>query len=119
MIKILYLQTLKKWVYNNYLGNHIENLIVLVSSKNKFIIIDNNQHKLVDVNKIRKNKIFIIDIIFSKFLESIEMLTDKNLENTDKNLENTDKNLENIDLNKIFDPNNYFEFEGLKIACIK
>ena len=119
LIKILYLQTLKKWVYNNYLGNHIENLIVLVSSKNKFIIIDNNQHKLVDVNKIRKNKIFIIDIIFSKFLESIEMLTDKNLENTDKNLENTDKNLENIDLNKIFDPNNYFEFEGLKIACIK
>ena len=98
LIKLIYFQTLKKWIHCNYLGNDIENIMIIDYTNNYYKIIDNNEYDINKINKINKNKIYFIDIIFSKNFQ----------------YKNIIKNQKNI-VNMIHDPKYYWELEGIKL----
>ena len=99
LIKITYLQTLKKWICNIYTGEEIENLFIKIidDNNNKFKLLDNNNHNINKIKKIIKNKIFFIEIIFIKSSQYKNILLEENIKTTDLYL------LENN-----------WEFEGIK-----
>jgi hypothetical protein len=93
--KILYFQTIKKWIYNNYNGNEINNLIII--KYKPLTILDTNEHKKNIIKNLLYKKIDLIDLIF---------YYNKN------NKDNTE--LKEIVYN-INNPKFYWEFEGIKI----
>lgn len=98
IINMVYLQTLKKYIYSVYSGNEINNLGLIVKKYNDIMLIDNNKHTSTKIKSINSNKIFFITIIFLNNFYS----------------KNT-SNIQNINVEKIYDPYYYWEFEGIKI----
>lgn len=97
LIKLLYLQTLKKWIYNIYSSNEIENIIVYTYKKNFYKLVDNNVHNSTKIKKLLNLKLSFINIIFSKSSVYKRVLIN-----------------ENIDINKLYSVEHYWEFEGIK-----
>ena len=93
----LYFQTIKKWLYNTYTGNSLENIIFI----KKNILLDTNYYDIINLKNLIKKKISIIKIIF--------------LQNFNKNEQNNYKNL-NLDFifHNIYNPEIYYEIEGIK-----
>jgi hypothetical protein len=98
VIKILYLQTLKKFIFSVYTGDEIINLGVYFEDYNKIMIVDNNKHLVSKIKQINTNKVFFITILFSKQSQYKNLLKEKN-----------------ININVIYDINKHWEFEGIKI----
>ncbi len=94
--KLLNFQTIKKWVYNNYSGEQINNLIVI--KYKPFTILDNNKYSTQSVKKIKERKIKIIKII----------IIDKDSSNNQKYKKTV------VDM---YNPKKYWELEGIKISC--
>ncbi len=65
--KLLYFQTIKKWLFNNYSGELLENVIVINSKP--FTILDLNTYDDKQLNKLKKNKIKLFNIIFKSDIE--------------------------------------------------
>jgi len=99
LIRLLYYQTLKKWIYNLYDGNQIENILILNYDKNKYKLIDNNIYNISKIKKINNEKIFFIDIIFLNISQY------KNLLNNPNKIKNN-----------IYDIEYYWELDGIKFA---
>lgn len=97
LFKILNFQTLKKWLYNNYSGNTLDNIIIYSN-----IIIDTNKYKPIKIRMILNKKIDDYDYIFS---ESPHYL------NKSKNFIKIIKNINNCKY--------YYEIEGIKFSIIK
>lgn len=101
LIDLLNLQTLKKWLYNTYSGNQLDNIIIITCKSNIFslniIIIDNNNYNPVEIKKYLNEKIEFVEVIFAKSSSYKYKL----------------KPYQKI-LNNIYNPNYYWEFEGLK-----
>ena len=95
---LIYLQTIKKYIFSVYSGEELNNLCLYWKKYNEIILIDNNKHSINKIKNINKNKIFFVSIIFCELPKYKNILKD-----------------ENINLNKIFDLNEYWEFEGIKI----
>lgn len=98
VIKMLYLQTLKKFIFSIYTGDEIINLGIYFEDYNKIIIVDNNKHLVSKIKQININKVFFVTILFSKQSQYKNLLKEKN-----------------INTNVIYDINKYWEFEGIKI----
>lgn len=98
IIQMLYLQTLKKFIFSIYTGEQIINLGIYWEDYNKIILIDNNKHLVSKIKQINSNKIFFITIFFSKQSQYKNLLKEKN-----------------INIDKIYDTNKHWEFEGIKI----
>lgn len=95
--KILYFQTLKKWLYNNYNANTMNNIIIMKQKNKKLVILDNNKYNLAEIKRLNQIKINYIDLIFLKSSQYIKII--------EKN-KYTD--------NYIYNINNYMEIEGIK-----
>jgi len=98
LITMLYLQTLKKYIYSIYSGDEINNLGLIIDNYNKITLIDNNKHLISRIKSINSNKIFFITIIFACSSQYKNILKKSN-----------------IDVIKIYNPDNYWEFDGIKI----
>ena len=98
IIQLIYLQTLKKFIFSVYSGDQIDNLCLYWEDYNKITLIDNNKHLIGDIKNINMNKIFFITIIFSSMSQY-------------KNILNKMK----INPYDIYDLDKYWEFEGIKI----
>jgi len=98
IIQMIYLQTLKKFIFSVYTGDEIINLGIYLEDYNKIIIIDNNKHLISKIKQINTNKIFFTTILFSNQSQYKNLLKEKN-----------------INPNIIYDINKYWEFEGIKI----
>ena len=98
LITMVHLQTLKKYIYSVYSGDEINNLGLIINNYNKITLVDNNKHLISKIKSINSNKIFFITIIFVRSSQY------KNI------LYNT-----NINVNKIYNLNDYWEFDGIKI----
>jgi hypothetical protein len=97
---LLVLQSLKKWIYNNFNGEEISNIIIFIKN-NKFIILDNNKYEniFLKIKELNKIKLFFMELIF------LYSSSYKNI----------------IKKNKIYDEydiNNCFEIDGLKFLII-
>ena len=96
----LIIQSLKKWIYNNFNGEEIMNIIIFIK-KDKFIIVDNNDYlnfiyKIKELNRI---KLYFMELVFIKSSLYKEI----------------------IDKNKIYinyEINDCFEIDGLKFSFI-
>lgn len=102
IIQMLYLQTLKKYIFSVYTGDEINNLGVYLKDSNEIMIIDNNNHTISKIKNINANKIFFITIFFSKQSQYKNILKEKN-----------------ININEIYDINKHWEFEGIKFVNLK
>jgi hypothetical protein len=89
---ILFFQTIKKWLYNNYSGNELSNLIVI--KYKPLTILDCNKHNLDTITNLTNKKIKIINLIFHN---------------------NTTYNKYNNIIKNINNPKYYWELEGIKI----
>lgn len=98
LITLIYLQSLKKFIYSIYSGDSINNIVLMIEKYDKIILIDNNSHSIKEMKIINSNKIFFITIIFSKSSACSNILKNKN-----------------IDPNKMYNPENYWEYEGVKV----
>lgn len=98
LITMVYLQTLKKYIYSIYSGDEINNLGLVIHNYNKITLIDNNKHPISRIKSINLNKIFFIIIIFACSSQYKNILSNSN-----------------IDVRKIYNPVNYWEFDGIKI----
>lgn len=98
LITMIYLQTLKKYIYSIYSGDEINNLGLVVDNYNKIILIDNNKHQISRIKSINSNKIFFITIIFANSSQYKKILFNSN-----------------IDVEKIYNPIKYWEFDGIKV----
>jgi hypothetical protein len=98
LISMVYLQTLKKFIYSVYSGDEINNLALVIENYKQITIIDNNKHLVSRIKSINLNKIFFIRIIFAYSSQYKNIL-----------------NKLNIDVKKIYIPNYYWEFDGIKI----
>ena len=99
IIKMMYLQTIKKFIYSIYTGDEINNLGLCIENYNKMILIDNNNHSIMKIKKINKNKLFFITIFFSNKSQYKKIMQ-----------------IKNVNHNIIYDINRYWEFEGIKIV---
>lgn len=93
--KLLNFQTIKKWIYNNYSAEQINNLIVI--KYKPFTILDNNKYDTQGIKKIKERKIKILKIIISN-----------------KDALNKDK-YKNYVIG-MYNPKKYWELEGIKIS---
>jgi hypothetical protein len=98
LITMVYLQTLKKYIYSIYSGDEINNLGLVVHNYDKITLIDNNKHQISKIKSLNSNKIFFITIIFACSSQYKNILKKSN-----------------IDVKKIYNPVNYWEFDGIKI----
>lgn len=98
LITMIYLQTLKKYIYSVYLGNEINNLGLIIDDYNKITLVDNNKHSVSRIRSINSNKIFYIKIIFAHSSQYKNILINLN-----------------IDVKKIYNNDKYWEFDGIKI----
>jgi hypothetical protein len=92
LIKLLKFQTIKKWIYNNYDGNNLNN-IIFYKNNNKLLLIDNITKTKNDKDLLLSNKIKLFDIIFG-------------INNTSKKIIEITKNINNY--------KKYWELEGIK-----
>lgn len=100
LLDLIYFQTLKKWIYNNYSGIQIENIIIgQTNTNNKLILIDNVNSNIEKIKKINNNKIFFIHVLFIKSSQYKNILP----------------NITNI-LETIKNPLYYWELEGIKLS---
>jgi len=99
LISQIYFQTLKKWIYNTYSENQIENILLINNLENNYKLIDNNSYKISEIKKINNNKIFFVSIIFLKASQYKNILNDQDKITT-----------------MIYDQKNYWEFEGIKFT---
>ena len=97
LIKMLYLQSLKKWIYSIYSSDELENIIVLKYHKNIFNILDNNLHSMEKIKKILESKLNFLDIIFSQ-----SPLYDNVIKK------------EKINTNDLYLQESYWELDGIK-----
>ena len=93
--KLLLFQTIKKFIYNNWNGEQIENIIIFY--KKNLIMLDNNIHENDNKKKIIDNKIIYLDIIFIKSEEY-----------------NIFIKMHDFDINYLYEPKYYWELEGIK-----
>ena len=93
---ILKFQTIKKWLYNNYGGNQLDNIIVIKSKP--FTILDTNKYNEIEIKRIMDKKIILINIIFS----SSKIFKEKT-----KKYQEVITNINN--------PNKYWVYEGIKM----
>lgn len=98
LIKIIYFQTIKKWIFNNYSNSKLSNIILKYLNHEKYIIYDNNDYNVEDINNINANKIYFISIVFMKYSKH----------------ENFIFNLNQI-INMMYNPLTYWELEGIKL----
>lgn len=98
IISQIHIQTLKKYIYSIYSGDQINNLGVIIEKKNKFLLIDNNKHSINKIKTINANKVFFITIIFTQSSQYKNILSNSN-----------------IDVDKIYNPQYYWELDGIKI----
>ena len=78
-------QSIKKWIYLNYNGNQMQNIIINLDFYNldsKIIIYDNNRYEILEMKKIKIKTIEFINIIFvnynkKNYLDIINKLNDK------------------------------------------
>lgn len=107
---MLMYQSLKKWIYNNYDGNEMDNIIVVSNFKlsdeklmNNFIILDTNTYDDNDdvlYSKYEKRKIDFIDVIF------INKISQK-----DKKYIKYE-----IIINNLHDMRYYYQLDGIKFS---
>ena len=98
LISMIYLQTLKKYIYSVYSGDEINNLALIIKNYDAITLIDNNKHMVSKIKSINSNKIFFITIIFACSSQYKNILKNSN-----------------IDIEKIYNPIYYWEFDGIKI----
>lgn len=98
LINMVYLQTLKKYIYSVYSGDEINNLGLIIDDYDKITLVDNNKHLISRIKSINSNKIFFIKIIFANSSQYKKILLDSN-----------------IDVKKIYNTIKYWEFDGIKI----
>lgn len=94
LLKLLKFQTIKKWIYNNYDGNELKEIIIY-KLDNKLILIDNIIKNKERMKIIKDDKIKLLDLYFNKL---------------DKN-NRYEKIIENIN-----NPEFYWELEGIKFV---
>lgn len=109
---MLMYQTLKKWIYNNYDGNEMDNLIVI----SNFEITDNHLIKnftLIDMNKYNDldNNLFIH--YDKKKIDFIKVIFVSNLSHNDKNY----IKYKNI-INNLHDIRFFYQLDGIKFLNI-
>ena len=103
---MLMYQSLKKWIYNNYNGDQIDNVIVdkleLSDQKliKKFLLIDTNINPEENEEaNIERKKLVFMDIVFTDKLKTGSRLFSK---------------YEDVIIN-IHNPRYYYQLDGLKI----
>lgn len=102
---MLMYQSLKKWIYNNYSGEEIDNVILdklELSDKipiKKFLLIDTNIHTEDKQTNIEKKKLIFMNIIFTNKLTKSNKLYSK---------------YEDI-INNIQDSRYYYQLDGIKV----
>ncbi len=86
-------QTIKKWIYNNYTGEQIENIVILNKGNFDVIyIIDNNNYKNDEFEKLLSRTIDVVTVISA--IDYVE---------------------NNFNVSFIYNYNKYWELENLKI----
>ena len=95
LIDLIEFQTLKKWLYNNYTGDELNNIIIV--DKSPLTIIDNNKHNISEIKILLERKIDRTTVLFSKSPEYKDLIKKYN------------KIIENIN-----NPKYYWELEGIK-----
>ena len=95
MIGLLNFQTLKKWIYNNYTGDQLSNIIII--KVKPIIIIDNNKYDIISIKLLSKKLLEKMKIIYSK-----------------SSLYNNIKQKYKDIIENISNPKYYCELEGLK-----
>ena len=61
----LILQSLKKWIYNNFNGEEITNMVIFIKNE-KYVILDNNKYEdlLLKIKELNKIKLYFMELIF-------------------------------------------------------
>jgi len=95
LLGLLKFQTLKKWIYNNYTGDQLSNIIIIKSSP--ITIIDNNKYDITSMK-----------ILSNKLLEKMKIIYSRL-----KMYKNISSKYEDI-INNINNPKYYWELEGIK-----
>ena len=104
---MLMFQSLKKWIYNNYNGDDMDNIIITNSlelsdtkSTTYFVILDTNIYQDLNKNKylnLDKKKIIFVNIIFTTIVKKIS------------------QEYQNI-INNIHDSRHYYQLDGIKFS---
>ena len=96
----LIIQTLKKWIYNNFNGEEITNIIIFIMN-DKYIIVDNNNYEnfIYKIKILNKIKLYFMELIFTNH-SSYKKIIKQNKHYTDYNI------------------NNCYEIDGLKFLFI-
>jgi hypothetical protein len=95
ILGLLKFQTIKKWIYNNYSGDQLGNIIIIKS--NPCTIIDNNEYSLIGMKLMSNKLIEKMKIIYSK-------------SKAHKDIINKYQNI----VDNIYNPEYYWEIEGIK-----
>ena len=83
----LVVQSLKKWIYNNFNGEEIMNLIIFIKN-NIFIILDKNNYEqlFIKITELNKIKLYFMELIFfysssyKNIIEKTKIYTDYNID---------------------------------------
>ena len=94
LIKLLRFQSLKKWIFNLYTHNQINNIIIIVDDHNSYDIIDNNKYTIFEKKTLINNKIEFINVFLNNKIS-----------------QNTIKHVFNNFNNPLF----YYMIDGLKL----
>jgi hypothetical protein len=96
----LIIQSLKKWIYNNFNGEEIMNISIFIK-KDKFIIVDNNEYTnfIYKIKELNRIKLYFMILVFVKS-SSYKTIIDKN----------------KIYIN--YEITDFFEIDGLKFSFI-
>jgi hypothetical protein len=95
IIGLLKFQTIKKWLYNNYTGEQLSNIVIIKSSP--ITIIDNNKYSIISMK-----------LLSNKLLEKMKIIYSKS-----KLYTNIIKKYKDI-IDNINNPKHYWEIEGIK-----
>ena len=100
LIELTYFQTLKKWIYDNYSLDSLNNIILIPISSTEYVMIDNNHYTISDIKKISNTKVFFLKVIFvnsSQYKKILKMYPNH--------------------LKQIYNTKYHYELEGIKIVC--
>ena len=97
----LVIQSLKKWIYNNFNGEEIMNLIIFIKN-NIFIILDKNNYEemFIKIKELNKIKLYFMELIF------FYSVSYKNI-------------IEKSKIYKDYNIDDCFEIDGLKFLTIR
>ena len=107
IINLIFFQTLKKFLYNTYSLEQLENLTLVkplhINKSNEVIwtIIDNNNYGIKEIKKINESKVYFIQIIFAKLSQYKKIL-----------------NMYPNYLSWIYNNEYYWELDGIKFAYV-